>query len=233
MNRARGTIVWLFGAGGVGKTRLAERLANSSSLNVVGAFSGAYPKTWPDEGAYAEELARRGAYDPTDHEQQLDRISRCYDLAGSLATTKGGVVLLDSCPRGEKILHDTADASVGGRNAWHAAVEAFDATERAIHTTAGSTVDVMHVGVHVTLPRLGSQASRAAVLMDRLIHREGDIAELDAQTAIAAGHVLAAGDTLESVLGTQGDISVRVESLGVVDERMVAAEILSQIPRAA
>jgi hypothetical protein len=231
MKRARGTIVWLFGPDGAGKTRLADQLGQHDRLGAITTFNGMDPATWPDGGTYAAELAAAGV-DPSDREYRhnAEKIARCYDLAGSLLTS-GGVVLIDSCPRGEALLARGVEAEAQERHSsGRIVLEHSEWLRDIILRTSGSPREVQHIGIHVTLPNFGTPAARGAVLMDRLTERV-EATPHASQTAEAAGSLILAGNVLESVLRANDEPVIRVESMGSLPYVWdVEREIMEFIP---
>jgi hypothetical protein len=231
MKRARGTIVWLFGPNGAGKTRLADQLGQHDRLGAITTFNGMDPATWPDGGTYAAELAAAGV-DPSDRDYRhnAEKIARCYDLAGSLVTP-GGVVLIDSCPRGEALLTRGAEAEAQELySSGRVILEQAEWLRDIILRTEGSPREVQHIGLHVTLPNFGTPAARGGVLMDRLAEA-GETPAFGPQTAAAAGGLILAGNVLETVLRSNDEPMIRVESMGSLPYVWdVEREIMEYIP---
>jgi len=202
MRHEQGTIIRLFGADGVGKTTLASALAQDPQLQGrVTTFEGTHPETWPDDGVYGRQLAQAGIDENSgERDHVVDKIRRCYTLAGKVAATSG-VVILDSDPFAKTILYNGLRAAKqpnvcpGGE-----LLEQYRQLNPLIRKAApGAAL----VNMHVRLGH-GTSTEHGQVLMER-INGRGGASVFDPATAREAGLAHKLAIDVAALLLSQGE----------------------------
>jgi energy-coupling factor transporter ATP-binding protein EcfA2 len=184
MRHKEGTIIRLFGADGVGKTTLVTALAQDPHLQGrVTTFEGTHPETWPDNGLYKQQLAHAGIDENSGERYHvLDKIRRCYELAGRIAAASG-VVILDSDPFAKTILYNGLRAvQQPDRCPGSELLAQYNQLTRLTHKAAPG-VDM--VNLHVRLG-YGTVREHGQTLMER-INRRGGASVFDPVTSEEAG----------------------------------------------